>query len=91
MFLFVFLFYYDYSLLVSASSAVCHVLALVFPSHVFLFMFGSQPGHIPSLRLHYSVISRVSGSFIITGFTALFLRSFPLLPYLLSHYLLFAM
>ena len=54
--LFVFLFIYDYSFLVSFSSVFCHVLALVFPSQVFVFMFGSQPEHTPSLRLH-SVIS----------------------------------
>ena len=34
---------------------------------------------------------RVSGSFLITGFTPRFLRSFPLLPYLHSHYLSFTM
>ena len=50
LFLFVFVFIYDYSLLVSVSSVFCHVLACV-------FMFGSQPEHIPSLRLYFSVIS----------------------------------
>ena len=54
---FVCILIYDFSLLVSASSVFCHVLALVFPSQVFVFMFGFQPEHTPRLRLHSSVIS----------------------------------
>ena len=43
LFLFVFVFIYEYSLLVSVFSAFSHVLALVFPSHVFVFMLDFSP------------------------------------------------
>ena len=62
------LFYYsEFLFYLSAFWRISYILIIL--SFIFMFTCELEPEHNPSLRLHYSVISRFL-VFIVTGFTS---------------------
>ena len=73
------------SLLVSVSLAFCHVLALVIPSYVFVFMFTLDLSKHSQNLSHVSVTS--GSDAVSVNLPSLLVFWFSLLPHLHNHYL----